>query len=47
MHEDVLSDERMKQLGLKRLNINPYAITWNRVVEVNDRALRNIIVGFG
>ncbi len=47
MHEDVLSDERMKQLGLKRLNINPYAITWNRVVDVNDRALRNIIVGLG
>ena len=47
MHEDVLSDERMKQLGLKRLNINPYSITWNRVVDVNDRALRNIIVGLG
>ena len=47
MHEDVLSDERMKKLGLKRLNINPYAITWNRVVDVNDRALRNVIVGLG
>ena len=47
MHEDVLSDERMKTLGLKRLNIDPYNITWNRVVDVNDRALRNIIVGLG
>jgi len=47
MHEDVMSDERMEKVGLKRLNINPYAITWNRVVDVNDRALRNIIVGLG
>ena len=41
MHEDVLSDERMKQLGLKRLNINPYAITWNRVVDIDDPAPGN------
>jgi methylenetetrahydrofolate dehydrogenase (NADP+)/methenyltetrahydrofolate cyclohydrolase/formyltetrahydrofolate synthetase/formate--tetrahydrofolate ligase len=33
--------------GLPRLNINPYSITWNRVVDVNDRALRNIISGLG
>jgi formyltetrahydrofolate synthetase len=30
-----------------RLDIDPYTITWNRVVDVNDRALRNIIVGLG
>ena len=30
-----------------RLNINPYSITWNRVVDVNDRAAREIIVGLG
>ncbi|NIA07639.1 MAG: formate--tetrahydrofolate ligase [Actinobacteria bacterium] len=47
MHEDVMSDERMKKVGLKRLDIDPYSITWNRVVDVNDRALRNIIVGLG
>ena len=47
MHEDVMSDEQMKKVGLKRLNIDPYNITWNRVVDVNDRALRNIIVGLG
>ena len=29
------------------LNINPYSITWNRVVDVSDRALRNIIIGLG
>ncbi|RMG85988.1 MAG: formate--tetrahydrofolate ligase, partial [Chloroflexi bacterium] len=29
------------------LNIDPYSITWKRVVDVNDRALRNIVVGLG
>jgi methylenetetrahydrofolate dehydrogenase (NADP+)/methenyltetrahydrofolate cyclohydrolase/formyltetrahydrofolate synthetase len=47
MHEDRLSDEQLANLGLKRLDIDPYAISWNRVVDVNDRALRNIIVGLG
>jgi len=30
-----------------RLNIDPYTITWNRVVDVNDRAIRNITIGLG
>ena len=29
------------------LGIDPYNITWRRVLDVNDRALRNIIVGLG
>lgn len=29
------------------LNIRPRAITWRRVLDVNDRALRNIVVGLG
>ena len=29
------------------LNIDPYAITWRRVLDVNDRDLRNIISGLG
>ncbi|MGR3310636.1 MAG: formate--tetrahydrofolate ligase [Candidatus Brocadiales bacterium] len=29
------------------LNIDPLTICWKRVVDVNDRALRNIIVGLG
>jgi formyltetrahydrofolate synthetase len=33
--------------GLPRLNINPYNITWNRVLDVNDRALRQIVTGLG
>ncbi|MGC7879656.1 formate--tetrahydrofolate ligase, partial [Desulforudis sp. 1190] len=29
------------------LNIDPLTITWNRVVDVNDRALRDVIIGLG
>jgi len=29
------------------LNIDPFSITWNRVVDVSDRVLRQIIVGLG
>jgi methylenetetrahydrofolate dehydrogenase (NADP+)/methenyltetrahydrofolate cyclohydrolase/formyltetrahydrofolate synthetase/formate--tetrahydrofolate ligase len=47
MHEARLSDEQLADMGLKRLDIDPYSITWNRVVDVNDRALRNVIVGLG
>ena len=30
-----------------RLDIDPYSITLNRVIDVNDRAIRNVIVGLG
>lgn len=29
------------------LDIEPHSITWRRVVDVNDRALRNVVVGLG
>ena len=29
------------------LDIDPNSITWKRVVDINDRALRNIIIGLG
>jgi formate--tetrahydrofolate ligase len=29
------------------LKIDPYSITWPRVVDISDRALRNIIIGLG
>ncbi len=29
------------------LNINPKRITWKRVLDMNDRALRNIVIGMG
>jgi formyltetrahydrofolate synthetase len=38
-----LSDEDKEQMF--RLNIDPESIQWNRVVDVSDAALRNIIVG--
>ncbi len=44
-HEARSTDERLASLGLKRLNIDPYSITWPRVVDMNDRALRNVVVG--
>ena len=41
---DMTAKERGK---LCRLNIDPYSITWNRVVDVNDRAAREVVVGLG
>ncbi len=46
-HENRQSDEALAKMGLKRLNIDPYNISWNRVVDVNDRALRKIVLGLG
>lgn len=46
-HESRQSDEELAKLGVKRLNIDPYNIQWNRVLDVNDRALRNIVIGLG
>lgn len=46
-HESRQSDEELSKLGLKRLNIDPYNIQWNRVLDVNDRALRNVVIGLG
>ncbi len=47
MHERNYGRERWEERGLKYLNINPYSVTWNRVVDVNDRALRNVVIGLG
>ncbi len=47
MHERNNSDAAWEKKGLKKLNINPYSITWNRVVDVNDRELRHIVIGLG
>lgn len=47
MHERNYGKERWEKMGMRYLNINPYSITWNRVVDVNDRALRKIIIGLG
>jgi formyltetrahydrofolate synthetase len=46
-HENRWSDSFFERKGMHKLHINPYSVTWNRVVDVNDRALRNIVVGMG
>ena len=46
-HEGRRTDEQLESLGLKRLAIDPNKISWRRVVDVNDRALRNVVIGLG
>jgi formyltetrahydrofolate synthetase len=49
MHEEEMSDEGLAKFcpEIPRLGIDPYAITWNRVVDVSDRALRRVVIGLG
>ncbi len=47
MHERNYDDQRLERLGLKRLNIDPFTISWKRVLDVNDRSLRDIVIGLG
>jgi formyltetrahydrofolate synthetase len=45
-HESRQTDAALKRRGIdRRLDIDPDTITWNRVVDVCDRALRQIQVG--
>ncbi|NBB95969.1 MAG: formate--tetrahydrofolate ligase [Planctomycetes bacterium] len=44
-HEARADDERWAATGLERLDIDPETVTWRRVVDVNDAALRYIITG--
>ncbi|MCE1206284.1 MAG: formate--tetrahydrofolate ligase [Spirochaetia bacterium] len=46
-HEGRWSDAYFEKLGLKKLNIDPYSILWRRVLDMNDRTLRKIMVGMG
>ena len=46
-HESRRTDEELAALGLERIGIDPNRISWRRVLDVNDRALRNTIVGLG
>jgi methylenetetrahydrofolate dehydrogenase (NADP+)/methenyltetrahydrofolate cyclohydrolase/formyltetrahydrofolate synthetase len=45
-HESRQSDEALERRGVKRIDIDPETITWNRVVDVCDRSMRSIKVGF-
>jgi len=44
-HEDHADDETWAKTGLGRVDIDPATITWRRVVDVNDAALRFIETG--
>ena len=46
-HESRWSDAFFEKRGMRKLHINPYSISWNRVVDLNDRALRNVVTGLG
>ncbi len=46
-HESRLSDRALQKRNLRRLDIDPYTITWNRVVDICDRSLRHVIIGLG
>lgn len=46
-HESRSTDEQLEARGLKRLDIDTNKVQWNRVLDVNDRSLRNVIVGLG
>ena len=46
-HERRLSDSQLEALGIERLDIDVFQTRWRRVVDVNDRALRNVVVGLG
>jgi len=45
-HESRQSDEALARRGITRLDIDPETITWRRVVDICDRTLREIQVGF-
>ncbi|HUT18824.1 MAG TPA: formate--tetrahydrofolate ligase, partial [Anaerolineae bacterium] len=46
-HESRQTEDALKRRGLERaLNIDPNSITWNRAVDVCDRSLREIQIGF-
>jgi methylenetetrahydrofolate dehydrogenase (NADP+)/methenyltetrahydrofolate cyclohydrolase/formyltetrahydrofolate synthetase/formate--tetrahydrofolate ligase len=47
LHERNYGQRFKTVTGLDPLNINPYSVTWNRVVDVNDRELRKVVLGLG
>ena len=47
LHEERLTDAALAKIGSRRLDIDPYGIMWNRVLDVSDRSVRNMIIGLG
>lgn len=46
-HESRWSDAYFEKNGIPKLDLDPYGVAWNRVVDINDRALRSLILGLG
>ena len=46
-HETRLTDDGLAALDLRRLDIDPFNVQWKRVIDINDRALRHVMVGLG
>jgi formyltetrahydrofolate synthetase len=46
-HESRWSGAYFEKLGLRRLDADPYRVGIGRVVDINDRALRHILIGLG
>jgi len=46
-HESRWSEAFLEKQGLKKLNIDPMQILWRRIIDMNDRVLRKVIVGIG
>ncbi len=46
-HESRWSDDFFQKQGLTKLNIDKYQVLWRRVVDMNDRPLRDIVLGIG
>jgi len=46
-HESQLPNSKLEKMGIKPLYIDPYSINFNRVLDINDRSLRKVILGLG
>jgi methylenetetrahydrofolate dehydrogenase (NADP+)/methenyltetrahydrofolate cyclohydrolase/formyltetrahydrofolate synthetase/formate--tetrahydrofolate ligase len=46
-HESRWSDTYFEKLGLKKLNMDPYEVWWRRIMDMNDRTLRQVMTGVG
>ena len=46
-HEGRWSDAFLKKQGLEKLSIDPWNVSWRRVLDMNDRSLRNVLTGLG
>ncbi|POQ99139.1 formate--tetrahydrofolate ligase [Alkalispirochaeta sphaeroplastigenens] len=46
-HESRWSDSFFQKRGIQKVHIDPYEISWNRVLDLNDRSLRSVVTGLG